>query len=66
MKISNPCPKNTKCRLGHAVPLPPVAPVLCHVGLGSGRSSVYPVLCRPGLNTPDLCYPGLRRVGLML
>ena len=66
MKIFIPGPKYTKCCHGHIVTLPSVNPVLCHVGLGSGRSSVYPVLCRPGLNTPDICYPGLRRVGLML
>ena len=66
MKKINPGPKYTKCRHGQVVPLPPVIPVLCHVGLGSGRSWVYPVLCRPGLNTPDLCYPGLRRVDFML
>ena len=52
MKTSNPGPKYTKCRHGQVVPLPPVIPVLCHVGLGSGRSSVYPVLTPRTYVTP--------------
>ena len=40
-------------------------PALSYVTLDLGLVGT-PVLCRPYINSPVLCYPGLWRIGLML